>query len=219
MESVPLNVLVPQAQDITLTNGTVIFPNFLIVTSSGNISVSSGSYDAQTKILRIFSGTLTNGNIISRISNGVFTFTPGSVLIADVVTPEYIYDTYERYILDDQHLPLNVRNEVLKFIQYDGSGKTLTLAPTNTKYYNSIIRGLLSFFLAQPEYTLLRGASLPTTVDTSEQRMIENSTGKIIFIELYGGNDYLSSIIPKDEYDTYKEYRTYGTGSSAITGT
>ncbi len=199
--------------------GVVIFPRFEIVTSSGNISVFSGSYNAQMKTLRIFSGTLTNGSSLSRITNGTFIFTPASFLIADIITPEKIYDTYERYILDDQRLPLDVRNEVLKFIQYDGSGKTLMIAPTNTRYYNSIIRGLLSFFLVQPEYTLLRGANLPTTVDTSEQRMIENSTGKIIFIELYGGNDYLSSIIPKDEYDIYKNYRTYGTGSSAITGT
>ncbi len=159
-----------------------------------------------------------NGKERVYISNGTCIFTPESYLIADVLTPEQIYDTYERYILDDLRLPLDVRSEALRFIQFDGSGNTLSLSPTNTQYYNTVIRGLLSFLLAQPEYTLLHGSTLPTSTDTPDQKLIENAAGKIIFIELYGGNDYLSSIIPKDEYDIYRSYRTNSTGSSAITG-
>lgn len=73
--------------------------------------------------------------------------------------------------------------------------------------------------MVQPEYVLLRGSSLPPSLDPTEQHLLDSVTGKLVFIELYGGNDYLSSIIPKDEYDVYKTLRTNASGTIAITGT
>jgi uncharacterized protein (DUF1501 family) len=55
-------------------------------------------------------------------------------------------------------------------------------------------------------------------VDDNETRLFDNENSKLFIIELFGGNDYLSSLVPKDEYDTYLEYRTTSSGSIAITG-
>jgi hypothetical protein len=65
----------------------------------------------------------------------------------------------------------------------------------------------------------LHGYDVPTIVDDAEQRFLDGINGKLFFVELYGGNDYLSSIIPKDEYNTYLDYRTSQSGGIAITGT
>ncbi len=73
--------------------------------------------------------------------------------------------------------------------------------------------------MSQPEYVLLSGYDLPPLTNTTDQHFLDNITGKLFFVELYGGNDYLTSIIPKDEYSTYLDYRTNQTGSIAITGT
>lgn len=108
---------------------------------------------------------------------------------------------------------------MVDFISKDSSGNLLPIAPTNTQYFNKYIRGLLSIMLAQPEYVLMRGYDLPTVTDTEETRFLDSITGKLFIVELYGGNDYLTSIIPKDEYSTYLNYRTNSTGSIAIAGT
>lgn len=73
--------------------------------------------------------------------------------------------------------------------------------------------------MSQPEYVLLSGYDLPMSTDTTDQHFLDNITGKLFFVELYGGNDHMTGIIPKDEYSTYLDYRTNQTGSIAITGT
>lgn len=72
--------------------------------------------------------------------------------------------------------------------------------------------------MSQPEYVLLSGYDLPATTNTTDQHLLDNITGKLFFIELYGGNDYMTSVMSKDEYSTYLDYRTNQTGSIAITG-
>ncbi len=104
------------------------------------------------------------------------------------------------------------------FLTQNASGTLIPVAPTNVKYFNKNIRGLLSILLSQPEYVLLHGYDLPTMIDPDESNFLDNVTGKLFFIELYGGNDYMTSIIPKDEYATYTDYRTNQSGSIAISG-
>lgn len=141
-----------------------------------------------------------------------------SKLITDTVSVNQIIDTYENYIYGEKRLPADVGTMLSDFLTHDASGSLIPVAPTNTTYFNTYIRGLLSILLSQPEYVLLTGYDLPAMVDPNEQHFLDNITGKLFFVELYGGNDYLTSIIPKDEYSTYLDYRTNQTGSIAISG-
>lgn len=108
-----------------------------------------------------------NGQTGSFIRGGTFTFTADSEISADLVTAEQIYDTYEKYILDDRKLPLDVRTQILPFLTMDESGMTIPISPSNTDYYNGIIRGFMSILMCQPEYVLLHGWNAPAVPDNT----------------------------------------------------
>lgn len=196
------------------------FPTFKVLTNLGTITVASGTYMADTRTLLIHSGVLTaqNGSG-TEILSGTITFDSNSKLIADTIQASEIIDTYENYIYGEKRLQSDVRAVLVDFLTKNASGALLPVAPTNLNYFNRNIRGLLSILLSQPEYVLLHGYDRPTEIDSSEQHFLDNITGKLFFVELYGGNDYLTSIIPKDEYSTYLDYRSNQSGSIAITGT
>ena len=204
---------------VAISTGSVSFPTFQISTNLGSIKVASGTYNVDTRTLTIHSGVLTQNGSGTQILSGSITFDMSSRLIADTIQPTEIIDIYETYIYGEKRLQSDVRTVLVDFISKDASGAVMPVAPTNTVYFNKYIRGLLSILLSQPEYVLLHGYDLPTVIDDTEQHFLDNITGKLFFVELYGGNDYLTSIIPKDEYDTYLEYRTNQSGSIAITGT
>lgn len=133
-----------------------------------------------------------------------------------MIDADTIISTYSTYLYGDVTLPSDVRTTLKQFLETDESGALLPIAPSSTEYYNKKIRGLISIMLSQPEYMLLRGSDIPTKTDTNEQHFLDSITGKLIFIELYGGNDYLTSLIPKDEYSTYVDYRSNGSGTIAL---
>lgn len=202
---------------VAISTGSVSFPTFQINTNLGSIKVASGTYNVDTRTLTIHSGVLTQNGSGTQILSGSITFDMSSKLIADTIQPTEIIDIYETYIYGEKRLKPDVRTVLVDFISKDASGALIPVAPTNTVYFNKYIRGLLSILLSQPEYVLLHGYDLPTVIDDTEQHFLDNITGKLFFVELYGGNDYLTSIIPKDEYDTYLDYRSNQSGSIAIT--
>lgn len=193
---------------VTILTGSVSMSTFKINTNLGTVVVASGTYMADTKTLLIHSGTLVLAGSGTEILSGTINFDANSKLIADTVTPTEIIDTYENHIYGEKRLPNDVRLLLNDFLTKNSSGAIMPVAPTNTVYFNKYVRGLISILLSQPEYVLLTGYDQPTVVDPTEQRFLDNITGKLFFIELYGGNDYLTSIIPKDEYSTYVDYRT-----------
>lgn len=79
-----------------------------------------------------------------------------------------------------------MRTVLNDFLTKNASGAVMPVAPTNTVYFNKYIRGLLSILLSQPEYVLSTGYDQPVVVDPSEQRFLDNITGKLFFVELYG---------------------------------
>lgn len=111
-----------------------------------------------------------------------------------------------------------MRDVLRTFLTTDELGNPILVTPTSTEYYDKKIRGLVSIILSQPEYVLLRGYDAATSIDTNTNHQFDSESSKLIFIELYGGNDYLSSIVPKDEYATYLNYRTSSSGSIALSG-
>ncbi|GAB0174409.1 MAG: hypothetical protein HHAS10_02880 [Candidatus Altimarinota bacterium] len=213
----------PQLEAVTMVSnltGSVTLPSFRINTNLGAITLGSGSYDGQKKILTVFSGTLLQASgAILPIYSGVFQFSSESRLIADTITPDMIISNYEQYIYGDSRIPTDARVFMRDFITHDGSGALIPVAPSNAVYFNKYIRGLLSIMLSQPEYVLLRGYDIPIIENPNETKFLDSIKGKIFFIELYGGNDYMTSIIPKDEYSTYLDYRSNSSGSIAISGT
>lgn len=220
---VPVAVLLPsvlpQATTVIENTGIVVFPNFQIVTQSGTIRIFSGSYDAGSRTLLIFSGALMNGQTGALITGWTFVFATSSQISADIITADQIYDTFERYILWERRLPLDARSQLIQFLSTDQSGALIPIAPSNTNYYYRSIRWLLSILLSQPEYVILHGWDTPTNTTQAASWILDTVNTKIIFIELNGGNDYLTSIIPKDDYNIYKNWRTNASGTIAITGT
>ncbi len=71
-------------------------------------------------------------------------------------------------------------------------------------------------FFAQPEFVLQNGADAATTHENLAQSVLTNAQGKLLFVELGGGYDWLHGIIPKAEYSDYVTKRTVGTGSIVI---
>ncbi|MBP9779822.1 DUF1800 family protein, partial [Candidatus Gracilibacteria bacterium] len=203
---------------LTLSTGSVLLPRFGIDTAYGKLNIYSGVYDGGSHTISIYSGSLVNsGNTLSVYSGSILCDTT-SKITADIISSDTLIDTYQRSILGERSLANDTRGVVTEFLTRDSSGSLLPITPSSDEYYNKNIRGLLSILLSQPEYVLLRGADIPTTIETGEDRLLDSITGNLFFIELYGGNDYLSSIIPKDEYNTYLDYRTNQSGSIAITG-
>lgn len=202
---------------IIIQTGTVLLPSFQIGTAYGKINIYSGMYDGWTHTLNISSWSLSNSGILTPIYSGSILLDGTSKVTADIISSDRILDTYERAFLWDKKLANDTRLVLTDFLTKDSSGNLLPVTPSSDEYYNKIIRGLLSILLSQPEYVLLRGADIPTTIETGEDRLLDTITGNLFFIELYWGNDYLSSIIPKDEYNTYLDYRTNQSGSIAIT--
>ncbi len=204
---------------LSISTGSVVLPNFRINTGLWVITVFSGTYTWDTKTLVIHSGSILSGSLNTEVVSATIVFDANSRLFADTVSTTEILDTYEVYIYGEKRLWSEIRTIIDDFLNKNSSWATIPVAPTNVNYFNKKIRGLLSILLAQPEFVLLTGYDLPTSTNTTDQHFLDNVTGKLFFVELYGGNDYLTSIIPKDEYSTYLDYRTNQTGSIAITGT
>ncbi len=183
------------------------------------ISVASGTYNADTRTLLIHSGVLTQNGSGTQILSGSIMFDMNSKLIADTIQPNEIIDTYENFLYGEKRLQLDTRNLLIDFLTKNSSGAILPVAPTNVNYFNKNIRGLLSILMSQPEYVLLSGYDLPASTENTDEHFLDNIPGKLFFVELYGGNDYMTSIISKDEYNTYLDYRSNQSGSIAITGT
>jgi uncharacterized protein (DUF1501 family) len=203
-----------------ISTGSVMLPQFKVATGLWTITVFSGTYIWDTRTLLIHSGVIVlAGSGTEVLSGSTITFDMNSRLIADTISADTIIDTYETYIYWEKRLQPDVKVLLNDFLTKNASGSTIPVAPTNTNYFNKYVRGLLSILMSQPEYVLLSWYDLPTTVSTTEQRFLDNVTGKLFFVELYGWNDYLTSIIPKDEYSTYLDYRSNQSGSIAITGT
>lgn len=141
-------------EPIILSEGTVSFPTFQIVTPAGTIRIFSGSYNADSRILSIYSGALMNGQTGSLIVDSNIEFTPASRITADMISPETIYETYRTYLLQSRDLPPSVRERVIRFLSVDTLGRPIPIAPTNTNYMNTRIRGLLSILLSSPEYVI-----------------------------------------------------------------
>lgn len=196
----------------------MILPDFRINTDSGVLTIFSGSYDAGTMRLTLFSGSLIASGSVTPLFSGSIQFDTASKITADILSSEQILQAYERMILGNVSLPADARTTVKHFLETDASGSLIPLTPSSTEYYNRNIRGLISILLSQPEYVLLRGIDLSTAIDPNSQNFLANQNSKLIFVELYGGDDYLSSVIPKDEYDTYVNYRTGSGGSIALSG-
>lgn len=152
------------------------------------------------------------------IYSGSITFSATSNITADVLTADNLIDIFESYLLGDITLPSDVRDTLRTFLTTDELGNPILVTPTSTEYYDKKIRGLVSIILSQPEYVLLRGYDATTSIDTNTNHLLDSESSKLIFIELYGGNDYLGNVIPKDEYATYVNYRTSSSGSIALSG-
>lgn len=199
-----------------ISSGSVVMSDFSLVTDQWILTIYSGSYDAMQNRLTLSSGSLSNSWTNTPIYSWSIQFQNGGKVTTDILTADDLIRIFEDSLLIDKRLLPDTHDMVKKFLETDQSGTLLPIAPSRIDYYDRNIRGLVSILLSQPEYVLLRGYDAPVFLDSNEQHFLDNITGKLFFVELYGWDDYLSSIVPKDEYATYQSYRTNSSGSIAL---
>ena len=71
-------------------------------------------------------------------------------------------------------------------------------------------------FLAQPEFVLQTGFDRNTVSENLSQSVLQNPNGKLLFVELGGGYDWLHGIVQKDQYQDYVTMRTTTGGTIGI---
>ncbi len=102
------------------------------------------------------------------------------------------------------------------FLLTNADGTPTLFRPSLASYANSKIRSVIAMFLAQPEFVLQTGVDKPIVNENLAQSALANATGKLLFVELGGGYDWLHGVIPKAEYQDYINKRTNTGGTIVI---
>lgn len=94
------------------------------------------------------------------------------------------------------------------FLNTNSDGTPGIFRPSNTAFQTTKIRSVISMFLAQPEFVLQTGYDRSTVTENLAQSVLNNPNGKLLFVELGGGYDWLHGIVQKDQYQDYVNKRT-----------
>ncbi|NDK07809.1 DUF1800 family protein [Candidatus Gracilibacteria bacterium] len=208
-----LSFLIPTANagivnnnTITFETGTVVFPDFYILTNSGNIINLEGTYDSLNGNLSIASGSMSFGTGFYTIASSSFTINPEFNLTRDITTDEMIIEL-EDYLYLGKRLPTSVKDEIKNYLLKNEAGVDRNFLPNNTAYRNKYIKAVISMMLTQPEYIMLSGYDQAETIENSGSNPINDASKKLIMIELYGGYDWMNGVIPKSDFAYYQNIR------------
>jgi len=120
--------------------------------------------------------------------------------------PIDLINDLENILLFGGDLPSDVETIMTNYLTTDSNGASVTFDPSNTGYQNTYIRGLISMILSQPEYMLISGSENININNNEESADVFQDKGKIVFIKLGGGYDYMSLVAPIGDpsYATFK---------------
>ncbi len=197
---------------VSATNFSV--PNLNLATSSGTLNIFVGQYDPIGMQVLISSGSLGTGTGAIPVLSGALTLSAAN--LSREITPNEMYGFLETKLLSGRPLPSDVKTGMTDFLLKDGDNKPILFKPSTTAYQTTKIRSIVAMFLSQPEYVLNMGYDQTTTAENLAQSVLTNATGKILFVELGGGYDWLHGVIPKAEYQDYIAKRTTASGSSIV---
>jgi len=128
-------------------------------------------------------------------------------LIQKDFTKESLITYLEDKLYLDRNLSDDIKTKLIKFLSFDINWNPVNFDLTNTTYKNYYVKWLLQLMLIQPEYIMQSWYDLNQEVKDETINNFINNNAKLIVVKAWGWFDYLHWVIPKDEYDTYLEYR------------
>ncbi len=191
---------------ITFDTWTIVFPDFYILTNSWNIINLEWTYDAQNWNLTISSWSLSFWTWNYTIASSAFTINPWYNLTRDITIDEMITQ-FEDYLYAWKRLPTSVKDEIKNYLLKNELWADRTFLPNNTTYRNKYIKAIVSMMLTQPEYMLLSWYDQSETLENSWSNPINDSSKKLVMIELGWWYDWMNWIIPKSDFAYYQNIR------------
>ncbi len=201
-----VNAWIVNQNTITFETGTIVFPDFYILTNSWNIINLEGTYDALNWNLSIASGSMSFWTWFYSIASSSFTINPGFNLTRDITVDEMIMQL-EDYLYLWKRLPISVKDEIKNYLLKNETWVDRTFLPNNTAYRNKYIKAVISMMLTQPEYMMLSWYDQSETIENSWSNPINDTSKKLIMIELYGWYDWMNWVIPKSDFAYYQNIR------------
>ncbi len=130
--------------------------------------------------------------------------------------PREVISQIESSLLLSRRLPTTVVDDISTFLTTSSTGALQVFRPSTQP---NKLRSAIAMVLAQPEYILQTGIDRPIVTENTAQSVLANATGKLLFVELGGGYDWLHGVVPKNEFQTYTNKRTNTSGTIGISQT
>lgn len=129
-------------------------------------------------------------------------------IIQKEYTPEWIIGFLEDKMYLWRKLEQPIKEKLIHFLTHNESWEEINFDYSNNTYKNYYIRWLINLMLIQPEFVIQSGSdAISESESSSSNESFLNNDSKLIIIKSWGWFDFLSWVIPKDEYSTYLEYR------------
>lgn len=197
------------------TDVSVILPNFSLSLDGKPLTIDAGTLNLDTHTITVTAGTYTDSGSTYAVTSATFTLDGTEVLRRELTSQEVI-TSLENALLLGRRLPSTVVDRIATFLTTSEAGAVIPIKLSDTAYVNKKIRGAVALVLMQPEYVLQTGFDAATDAPSGASSPLTGANGKLVFVELSGGYDWLHGVVPKSEYADYVAKRTVGTGTIAI---
>jgi len=195
-----------QSWTLSFLSGTIVLPDFYIQTASWKINIE-WQFDAQKWELKISSWSLISGKNTYNFFESTIQVLPWYEFHSDISIEEML-DQLEQNLYLWRKIPLWMREKLATFLQVNQNGWARDFLPNNVSYRNKYIRAVIAMLLSQPEFLLLSWYDKESSwISNSWNTQINDSSKKLIMIELYGWYDWINGVIPKNEYEYYSQIR------------
>lgn len=201
------NIIDSDSNPITITSWNIDFDDLSIyISENEKILITSWELNYEDAKITINSWTYVNNWVSTNIS---WTTETNWFYI---IQKDYDEDSLIWFLEDKLYFWRKLSNEVtdkLKyFLTHDKDGNIIEFDFNDDTYKKYYVRWLINLMLVQPEYILQSWIdSISETDDVVETEDFINNDSKLIIIKAWWGFDFLSWVVPADEYDTYSEYR------------
>lgn len=126
--------------------------------------------------------------------------------IEDQTSAEWIISSLENKLYLWKNLDLETRNYLLNYLTHDKDWNEINIDFSDKNYVAKNIQGLIYIMLNLPEYILQSWYDINSNQDEN-QNSFYNNDSKLVFIKASGWLDWLHAVVPKNEYETYLDYR------------
>lgn len=120
---------------------------------------------------------------------------------------ENLISYLETKIFLDRKLPKEIKDKLIEFLSFDMNWNPVNFDLSNNNYKNFYVKSVIQFMISQPEYILQSWYKEENISENNEKKGFIDNDSKLIIIKAGWWLDSLHAIIPKEEYETYLEYR------------